>query len=215
MKAWDDTWKDEVRRKRWLEPDSFITSLLPLIKKERISKVLDLGFGIGRHSILFAQNGYDVYGIETSPSGIEFTKEEAKKEKVRLELIQGGMSYLPFKDDSLDLIIAWNVIYHGTRSIVDKTVNEIRRCLKPEKYFLSTLISTKHVQFGQGKELEENTFRISSDPEKSHPHHYFDFNELKQVLSNFTLIKCEDREQYGPKNFHWHILAKLDKMGSK
>ncbi|MFX0126440.1 MAG: class I SAM-dependent methyltransferase, partial [Candidatus Hodarchaeota archaeon] len=102
MKAWDDTWKDEVRRKKWLEPDSFIVSLLPLIKKKRISKVLDLGFGIGRHSILFAKNGYDVYGIETSPSGIEFTKEEAKKEKIQINLLQGGMSCLPFKDNSID-----------------------------------------------------------------------------------------------------------------
>jgi len=215
MKAWDDTWKDKVKHTLWAKPDSYIVSLLPLMKQERISKILDLGFGIGRHSILFAKNGYEVFGIETSPSGIEFTTEKAKKEKIELNLIQGGMNCLPFKDNSFDLIIAWNVIYHGTCSFIDKTVNEIRRCLKQEKYFLCTLISTKHVKYGQGKELERNTFQISSDREKSYPHHYFDFEELKQTLSNFTLIRCDDREQFGPRNFHWYILAKYDKSGGK
>ena len=209
MEAWDDSWKTKEGRARWLNPDPFIVSKIPKFKKEKIQKVLDLGSGVGRHTILFTKEGFDVYGIDPSPSGFKYALNWFRKEKLSPKLILGEMSNLPFKNDSFDLIVAWNVIYHGTAEIIDKTVNEITRCLRKNGYFLYTLISTKHNKFGRGREIEKYTFVLDTEREKSYPHHYFNEEEITQFFDGFIHLTCEDKEQFYPGLFHWHLLSKL------
>ncbi len=210
MKAWDDIWQTEEGRALWLEPESFVLSMLPRFKADGIGRVLDLGFGLGRHAVLLAKEGFDVYGIDTSPAGLKYAAAWSTRERVALKLTIGEMSHLPFASDFFDLIVAWNVIYHGTVDYVRKTVGEIRRCLKLKGYLLCTLISTQNSSYGLGEEIERGTFVVAEDEEKSYPHHYFDREEIKQYLKGFTLLKCKDVEHhYRPRSFHWHVLARL------
>lgn len=209
MEAWNDSWKTEEGRTHWLEPDPFILSFLPKFKKEGVRRVLDLGSGVGRHTILFAKEGFNVYGVDPSPSGFKYTLKWMKRENLSLKLILGEMSQLPFINGSFDLIVAWNVIYHGTVEIIKKTVNEIVRCLKNSGYLLYTLISTKHNKFGYGKEIEKYTYVIEEEEEKSHPHHYFNKEEISNFFDRFIHLTCEDKEQFYPGLFHWHLLSKL------
>ncbi|MFW9903644.1 MAG: class I SAM-dependent methyltransferase [Candidatus Thorarchaeota archaeon] len=209
MEAWDDSWKTEEGRARWLNPDPFITSKIRKFKKEGVKKVLDLGSGVGRHTILFTKEGFDVYGMDPSPSGFKYTLNLFEREKLSPKLILGDMSQLPFKSDSFDLIVAWNVIYHGTTEIIYKTVNEITRCLRNNGYFLYTLISTKHNKFGLGREIEKNTFVIETEKEKNYPHHYFDKEEITRFFDGFIHLTYENKEQFYPGLFHWHLLSKL------
>ena len=209
MKEWDEIWKTEEGRAWWLEPEPFVISLLPRFKSEGVHTVLDLGFGLGRHSILLAKEGFDVYGVEPSPAGMEYAVQWAEKEGIALKLATGDMSRLPFESDSFDLILAWNVIYHGLTDHIRQTIGEIRRCLKLDGYLLCTLISTKNDQCGRGEEIERGTFIIADHEEKSHPHHYFDREEIDDILLGFDLLHCEDVEHGVPGSYHWQILAKL------
>ena len=209
MKAWDEIWKTKEGQALWTEPDPFVVSLLPRFKNEGIEKILDIGFGLGRHAILFAKEGFDVYGIEASPAGLKYAIKWSEKEKVALKLTIGEMSHLPFDSDFFDLVIAWNVLYHGTADYVHKTVSEIERCLKLDGHLLCTLISTQNNKYGLGEEIEEGTFVIAEEREKSHPHHYFDIKEINRYLGKFTLFECEDIKQFRPGSFHWHIGARL------
>jgi SAM-dependent methyltransferase len=208
MKPWDRIWSNTEGRKRWLEPDPVVVSHLPGLKSEGVDKVLDLGFGLGRHYILLAEEGLDVYGLESSPQGTEFAAGWAESENAPLKLTIGDMSALPFENSFFDLILAWYVIYHGAAENVRWTVDEIRRCLKLGGYLLCTLISTKNVHCGVGEEIEPCTFVSHDDPEKSHPHHYFDRQEIDDFLRGFDLLHCEDVERR-PGSFHWHVLATL------
>jgi tellurite methyltransferase len=208
MKEWDEIWKTEEGRKWWLEPEPLVVSLLPRFKEEGAEQVLDLGFGLGRHSILLAREGFDVYGIETSPAGLQFALEWAEREGVALNLTTGGMSDLTWESDSFDLVLAWNVIYHGAVEYIQRSIAEIERCLRPGGYLLCTLISTESDQCGLGEEIESGTFVIHGHEEKSYPHHYFDRGEVEAFLAGFTLLECEDVPGRRPGSYHWHILAR-------
>jgi SAM-dependent methyltransferase len=209
MKEWDEIWKTEEGRSWWLEPESFVVGVLPTFKKERLEKVLDLGFGLGRHSILLAKEGFEVYGIDTSPAGLQFALQWAEPEGVTLDLALGDMSQLPYTSDFFDLILAWNVIYHGTVEYIQRTVAEVERCLRPGGYLLCSLISTRNDQYGLGEEIENGTYVISDHEEKSYPHHYFDREEIETLLGGFTLLECEDVAGGRPGSYHWQILARL------
>jgi len=210
MKEWNEIWKTEGGRAGWLTPDPFVVSLVPRFKDEGLKRVLDLGFGLGRHSILLAREGFDVYGIESSPAGLEFAIEWADREAVEVNLGLGDMSCLPYGGDSFDLVLAWNVIYHGTVDYIRSTITEIERCLRPGGYLVCSLISTKNDQCGVGEEIEEGTYVVPGHYEKSHPHHYFDRDEVEAFLSGFALLECEDMPGSRSGSNHWQILARLE-----
>ncbi len=209
MKAWDDAWQTEEARAYWLRPDPFVVSLLPRFGSEGLEKALDLGFGLGRHAVLMAKEGFDVYGVDTSAAGAEYAREWSQREKATLRLLIGEMSHLPFAGEFFDVILAWNVIYHGTAERIRQTVGEIKRCLKTSGYLLCTLISTRHSKCGLGEEIERGTFVVAEEAEKSYPHHYFDREEINSYLAGFDLLTCEEVQESGPGNYHWNILARL------
>ena len=69
------------------------------------------------------KEGFDVYGIETSPTGLEYATKWANKENVNLNLRLWEMNKLSYEKDFFDLIIAWNVLYHGTSLYIKKSIN--------------------------------------------------------------------------------------------
>jgi ubiquinone/menaquinone biosynthesis C-methylase UbiE len=209
MKAWDEIWKTAKSRSPWVLPDPFVVSSISKFKEENIEKILDLGLGLGRHAVLFAKEGFIVHGLDTSPTGIKYAIRWSKKEDVILKLTLGEMSQIPFIDDSFDLIIAWNVIYHGTVNYILKTMSEIERCLQMKGYLLCTFISKQNEKYRLGEEIEEDTFINTEEKEKSYPHHYFDIDEINRYLDAFTIIECEDKEQFLPRSYHWNIIARL------
>ena len=212
MSAWNDIWKVKEERNLWLKPDPFILSLLPQLKNEKIKNVLDLGFGVGRHAILLAKHGLQVYGVESSPIGLNYANNWAKNENLELKLTLGIMDNLPYSNEFFDLIVAWNVIYHGMIAEIRKSIFEIERCLKPSGFFLCSLISTKHEKYGLGVEIEKDTFIIATDKEKKTPHHYFKRMEIDKLMQGFYLLKCEDVEQFFKGDYHWQIFARKKSM---
>ncbi|MEZ4733039.1 MAG: class I SAM-dependent methyltransferase [Caldilineaceae bacterium] len=176
--------------------------------KQRAYAALDLGFGVGRHALLLAQAGFDVYGIDASENGLAYTQAWAAREGVTLHLQTGDMATLPYADHFFDAVLTWNVIYHGTAAVVQQTIREVERIVQPGGYLLCTLISTKHKRYGQGNEIEPNTFVIPGEEETSHPHHYFDEAAVRSYLSNFAILRCEDVEQNGAGKYHWQILGR-------
>ena len=209
MKAWDDAWNSETDRAYWLKPDPLVADLIPQWRRDGVGTLLDLGFGVGRHAILCAKAGFAVYGLDTSVSGLEYASEWAKREGVQARLQVGDMEALPFVDGFFDLILTWNVIYHGTADVIRRTVVEIERCLIPGGWLLCTLISTRHRDHGRGTEIEPGTFVVPGETEKSHPDHYFDRGEIDCYLAAFDLMRCADVEHDGPGGYHWQVLAKL------
>jgi len=65
---WDSYWGEEKKLEYWQKPDESIIKLIKKYDPTKQTKVLDLGCGIGRHAIAFAQNGFDVVALDSSQS---------------------------------------------------------------------------------------------------------------------------------------------------
>ena len=57
------------------EAEKFISRLMGFLKPAVGSSMLDVGCGRGRHSRMLAQKGFEVTGIDLSPSSIQFAKQ--------------------------------------------------------------------------------------------------------------------------------------------
>jgi 2-polyprenyl-3-methyl-5-hydroxy-6-metoxy-1,4-benzoquinol methylase len=69
-------------------------------------KLLELGCGAGNISIWLAKKGYDVYGIDISPTAIEWAKEKAKEHNINIDFKVGNVLDLQdFSSNLFDIVL--------------------------------------------------------------------------------------------------------------
>jgi SAM-dependent methyltransferase len=105
VEAWDEQWATPEGRDDWLVPHPAVAALVPVLKARGMQHVLDLGCGVGRHALLFAENGFAVEAIDGSAAGLDFVCREAAARSLRLNLRQADADALPFADESFDYVI--------------------------------------------------------------------------------------------------------------
>ena len=54
-KNWDNLWRNKESLLLWSKPDHDVAGLIPKLKHEKVTRVLDLGFGLGIHLVLLAR----------------------------------------------------------------------------------------------------------------------------------------------------------------
>ena len=98
--------------------------------------VLDLGCGGGRNIEYFLTKADKVYGIDHSEASVKMASEINKKsiKSCRCQILVGDVKNLPFEDESIDIVTAFETIYFWTK--IEKCFKEIYRALKKDGQFL-------------------------------------------------------------------------------
>lgn len=98
--------------------------------------VLDLGCGGGRNIEYFLTKAKKVYGIDHSETCVKMAS-ELNKEAInshRCEILKGDVKKLPFEDESIDVVTAFETIYFWND--IEECFKEIYRVLKKGGQFL-------------------------------------------------------------------------------
>lgn len=133
--------------------------IIDLIKDSEGGSVLDIGCGSG---VLF----YELKEIFSDLNGLDLRrdinqiKESLERDKIKVNLINGDLLSLPYKDGSFDCIVSVSVLEH-IRDL-ERVVNEIRRVLKKGGKFICGF-PVKNVLMHQFFKI------IKFDDEKNHP----------------------------------------------
>jgi SAM-dependent methyltransferase len=156
--------------------------------------VLEVGCGPGANIWFLHREGYKVAGIDGSSAAIEKATRRIESENANLgamkpDLKMGNFSTLPWDDEVFDVVIDIFSIYANTVEVIEKTLSEIHRVLKPGGRFYSKLWGTKTTGFGQGIEMESGTFdEIPCGPcFDMGVSHFFDEQEIQQKFGNFQI----------------------------
>ena len=176
-------------------PDPNIVSVNEVFKAHQVKRVLDLGCGDGRHLLFLGRLGYEMYGVDFSPTALIHSKERLDQEGLHAELKCRDMSELPWPDHYFDAIVSIRVLHHHRIVSVQKTFDEIHRVLRPGGYVLATVV--KEPPSGDWKEghfekTEPQTYVPLKGHEKGLPHHCFTKRELKELLSGFKIIRLQE-----------------------
>jgi 2-polyprenyl-3-methyl-5-hydroxy-6-metoxy-1,4-benzoquinol methylase len=204
---WDRRWQAEDGRADWLEPEREVIAAAERCYAEGGRVALDIGCGVGRHALALAGIGYRVTGIDESGSGLDYAARDAERHGLGIDFRAASMLSLPMADASCDYVLAWNVIYHGDRGVVDRCVAEIARVLKPGGTYQGTMLSKRNGNFGKGREVAPDTFVIDAISDKAHPHFYCDARGLIEIFGGFEMLSLIDRPHRQPGSYHWHLVA--------
>ncbi len=177
-----------------LEPSIAAKKSLELFKKQNIKKIIDLGAGLGRDTIYFAQNSIQVEALDYSPSGISIINKKAEKQNLSSYVstkIFDVRRKLPFEDNSVEACFSHMLYCMALTNIELKSLNsEICRILKPGGLNVYTVRHTNDGDYKKGvhrgEDLYENDGFII---------HFFSENKVKNLLSGFKNLNIESFEE--------------------
>jgi SAM-dependent methyltransferase len=210
---WDSHWGEESQRQYWQEPSEEIIRLRDSLDRQKILDVLDLGCGIGRHAILFTESGFKVTAVDDSQKALSVLREKASEKQVTITSIEGSYSKEIFPEDSFDLVIAYNVLYHGYRDDFNRSIELVYRYLRPGGLFFFTCPTQQDAKYGNGKKVQENTYRSLNSVHPGDIHYFADEDDIAYFLRDFTGYTVDREEHYWDNNdirqfsSSWHILA--------
>ncbi len=214
-KGWN--WKivQDNQTEIWKEPSIESYYLLNRWSSQEKKEFLDLGCGLGRHSILFGKNNFNVSCFDISEEAIKRTREWADKENLIFDYKIGDMLNLPYKDEKFDCIYSRNVISHTDTEGMKKVIKELYRVMKKDGECYLTLGSKDTFGFKQENWplVDENTrLKMEEGPEYKVPHFYVDYNLAKKLFKDFEIITIYQVIDYHEENnqvfdsYHYHIL---------
>lgn len=102
-----------------------------LNEMNRSIKILEVGSNIGLQLLYLQKMGFkNLYGIEPINYAVELSKSKTKG----INIIEGTVFDIPFKDGFFDLVFTSGVLIHINPSDINDALKEIYRCAK--KYIL-------------------------------------------------------------------------------
>ncbi len=220
--GWDRLWSAPVDPESpWREPEPAVLEWARRLG--RSTRLLDLGCGIGRHTLRLAREGHWVVGGDLSVPGLLRGRFSLQRDRLPLRLVRLDMARIPFADGSFDGLLAYHVVYHTTTSGLQAVVGEVHRVLRVggEAYltFLGRLeenIARYRADVARGicREIEPFTFVYVRDApgDKDIFHHYCDEAEVRDLLGAFDILALvpvrseyvdEDGEER--RSLHYHV----------
>lgn len=219
-KEWD--WKN-AEQKKWMTPSEDSVYLAVKWADEGARSILDLGCGLGRHSIFFTENGFKVTAVDLSEDAIRLTKERMKEKQVDFLCHVADMVALPFANDAFDRVFSYHVISHQDTAGVQKVIDEITRVLKPGGKVFLTLCSKEHYAFSDSSfpHIDANTVLKTEGAEVEVPHFFADKHTLNSLFHNYKfehvrhITDCVMEEDDSKERSHYFIEATVQKTATK
>ena len=214
-KEWD--WA-AAEQETWLRPSEDSYYYAAKWRGEGRKRLLDLGCGLGRHSIFFDAHGFNVTAIDLSEYGVKHLREWQKKNGADFRAVIGDMTSLPFADNAFDCIYSYHVLSHTDTEGIRKAMSEIRRVLRPggEIYFD---LCSKSGWVYTGSDfpwIDENTRRFVGGVEDGIPHFFADEALIDELMRGFRVnrlshIYTMKTKLYNGSGVHWFIEADAEK----
>ena len=170
----------------------------------RPCRTIDLGCGAGNYAIWLAGLGFDVTGVDSSPTAIRIAEKNAREKGVQCRFIVADLlGDLHEVTGTFDFAFDWELLHHIFPEDRETYARNVHRVLNPGAMYLSVCFSEDDPQFGGAGKFRKTpigtTLYFSSE------------SELRELFSPYFVVRelktIEVSGKYGP---HKAIYALLE-----
>ncbi len=104
-------------------------------------KALDLCCGAGTNTVYLAEKGFDVVGIDVSPTAVEYAQAQAAQAHINVAFIVESFLELTFEYSVFDFVFDMGCFHHVEPEDRDKFISGVRRVLKSGGLYMLTCFS--------------------------------------------------------------------------
>lgn len=212
-RPWEDHWLGDGDHSWWKHPAPEVEDLIASQSPRERPDVLDLGCGLGRHAIAFARAGFSVTACDAAEAAISHLHGWAEDLSLEMRILPCDLLSDLLPEDSFDIVLAYNVIYHGYRHQFAAAIDRVQRLLRANGLFYFTCPTRDDGKYGFGPEIEPHTFLCERSVTPGDIHYFADDADLDELLSGFVPIDRISKEGYwenrGNRQFfsNWHVLV--------
>lgn len=214
---WEVYWRNKNNREWWTRPQPEILEFIKSQNPKQRPDVLDLGCGLGRYAIAFAEAGFSVTAVDSSETAIVYLREWAERLNLSIRTKICDIFKQTFQNGSYDIVLSYNVIHHGYREQFSQAIGYVRTLLRSEGLFYFTCPTRQDGKYGYGEQVAPHTFLCTKSIHPGNIHYFADETDFDELLAGFKFLSRKKKEEYwdnnGVRQFssHWHILAVVDK----
>ena len=203
---------DEIYRKMSLEEipwniEEPPEAMVALIESGTVKpcRAVDLGCGTGNYSLYLAGKGFDVTGVDVSPTAIGLAQENAEKKGVKCDFVAADvLGDLEDLKGTFDFAYDWALLHHLFPEQRKKYVENVRGKLNPKGRYLSLCFSEDDPQFGGSGKYRETPLGTVL--------YFSSENEIKDLFTPyFTIEDLRTIEVSGKFASHRAIYAFMEK----
>jgi cyclopropane fatty-acyl-phospholipid synthase-like methyltransferase len=126
-------------------------ALVELVTSKTIlpCKTIDLGCGAGSYAIYFASVGFEVLGVDSSPTAIEIAQKRAGEKRVSCKFIVADLlGDMHEVTEKFDFAYDWELLHHIFPQDRQKYIQNVFHVLNPGSRYFSVSFSERDTQFG-------------------------------------------------------------------
>jgi len=177
---------------RWYRnnPTVWKGSLMPLPRSRRGARLLDVGCGTGNTMLQAFEEGYDVVGIDISPTAVSRARERISARGFDAEVREGDLFWKNEELGTFDCVLLHHVLDNMLLEARKKAVRISCDLLRDGGTISFQDLSVNDVRFGAGKEIEEGTF-LKGDGLFLH---FFTLEEVRSLFGGMEELSLEEVE---------------------
>ena len=190
-KVWDRVYSED-RSFFGEEPSAFSRMCYDLMKRSNVKKVLELGCGHGRDSILFASRGIEVEIFDYSKVAVEIVETHARRSGLRINArVLDAKKGLPYPDAGFDAVYSHMFLsMHFTIKELEFLFSEVKRVLKTNGFHFFSVRSRKDRFYGKGRKIDDNVYDVNGFALR-----FFAKEEIMDFMEGFKTIKILEGEE--------------------
>lgn len=186
------------------EPAPAVSRLAHLLKRRKGGgRVLDLGCGEGRHTLLFAKAGLFTVGLDYLAAPLRTVAQRARKACLapQIRLLLGDALVPPFKPGGFDALVDCGVFHHVKKADWPIYFDHVLGLVKPGGYVHLTVFSTKFKHY-PGERRTRNW-----SVHRNHYDRFFAKRDFTSIFGDWCEILAIEEEREGLNGF-FHVLMR-------